>query len=178
MVLIRKAEYKDIPYVAKIYNAIHDAEEAGTMIIGWNRKVYPTVSTASAALSRGDLYVLELNGLICASAIINSIQVPEYSGAEWKYPAEENSVLVLHTLTVAPQYAGHGLGQTFVRFYEEEAKEKGKTILRMDTNEKNVRARRLYSKLGYREAGVVSCCFNGIPGVNLICLEKSLKESV
>ena len=44
----------------------------------------------------------------------------------------------------------------------------------MDTNEKNVRARALYAKLGYQEPGVVSCTFNGIPGVRLVCLEKKL----
>ena len=44
----------------------------------------------------------------------------------------------------------------------------------MDTNERNLAARRLYARLGYREAGVVGCTFNGIPGVRLVCLEKTL----
>ena len=35
----------------------------------------------------------------------------------------------------------------------------------MDTNEKNAAARRLYARLGYREAGIVPCVFNGIKGV-------------
>ena len=42
----------------------------------------------------------------------------------------------------------------------------------MDTNEKNAAARRLYARLGYREAGIVPCVFNGIKGVGLVCLEK------
>ena len=46
--------------------------------------------------------------------------------------------------------------------------------LRMDTNEKNAAARRLYARLGYKEIGVVDCEFNGIAGVHLVCLEKSL----
>ena len=44
----------------------------------------------------------------------------------------------------------------------------------MDTNAKNAAARRLYSRLGYREAGIVPCVFNGIPDVRLVCLEKKL----
>jgi len=32
----------------------------------------------------------------------------------------------------------------------------------------------LYKRLGYREAGIVPCVFNGIPDVMLVCLEKKL----
>lgn len=28
--------------------------------------------------------------------------------------------------------------------------------------------------LGWREAGIVPCSFNGLPGVQLVCLEKPL----
>ena len=47
----------------------------------------------------------------------------------------------------------------------------------MDTNERNAAARRLYAGLGYREAGIVPCTFNGIGGVQLVCLEKTLTNS-
>nr|WP_296093717.1 hypothetical protein [uncultured Dorea sp.] len=47
---------------------------------------------------------------------------------------------------------------------------------RMDTNERNTAARRLYKKLGYWEADIVSCVFNGIEGVQLVCLEKKLRK--
>ncbi|KXB66199.1 hypothetical protein HMPREF1863_01148 [Aedoeadaptatus coxii] len=44
--------------------------------------------------------------------------------------------------------------------------------MRLDTNAKNVRARRMYKTLGYREIGIVDTTFNGIPGVELVLLEK------
>ena len=44
------------------------------------------------------------------------------------------------------------------------------------TNEKNKKARALYNKIGYREAGVVPCIFNGIEGVPLVCLEKMAEK--
>ena len=44
----------------------------------------------------------------------------------------------------------------------------------MDTNVKNTRARKLYHTLGYEEVGIVQCIFNGIPNVQLVCLEKYL----
>ena len=44
----------------------------------------------------------------------------------------------------------------------------------MDTNVKNQAARRLCAQLGYREAGIVDCNFNGMPGIKRVCLEKTL----
>ena len=82
--------------------------------------------------------------------------------------------MVLHTLVVEPKSGGHGYGSAFVDFYEKHALEQGCPYLRMDTNEKNAAARRLYARLGYKEIGIVDCEFNGIAGVHLVCLEKSL----
>ena len=45
----------------------------------------------------------------------------------------------------------------------------------MDTNALNLPARRLYKHLGYREVGIVPTTFNGIPGVQLVLLEKHLE---
>ena len=50
----------------------------------------------------------------------------------------------------------------------------GCAYLRMDTQAINQGARRLYAGLGYRETGLVPCVFNGIPDVQLVCLEKKL----
>ena len=82
--------------------------------------------------------------------------------------------IFLHTLVVDPAAKGRGCGTEFVNFYEEMGKATARPFLRMDTNEKNRAARALYHKLGYREAGIVPCEFNGICGVGLVCLEKTL----
>lgn len=172
--MIRKAAEKDIGAVAEIYEHIHGEEEAGRASIGWVRGVYPTQDTAQAALARGDLYVCEENGEVTAAAIINAVQVPCYAGCPWQFDAEPDEVLVLHTLVVEPACSGRGTASRFVAFYEELARGLGCTVLRMDTNEKNRAARSLYKKLGYREAGIVLCEFNGILDVHLVCLEKKL----
>ena len=44
----------------------------------------------------------------------------------------------------------------------------------IDTNERNASARRLYARLGYKEVSIVPCNFNGIPHIQLVCLEKLL----
>ena len=165
---------QDIDAVAQIYEAVHDAEEAGALCIGWDRSVYPVRQTALAALAREDLFVEEEEGAVVAAAIINQTQVPEYALCSWEYPAQENEVMVLHTLVVDPQAKGRGYGSRFVDFYESYALEHGCRYLRMDTNERNASARALYRNLGYREVSIVPCAFNGIPGVQLVCLEKTL----
>lgn len=171
---IRKATRNDIIAVTAIYDAIHTEEEQGRAIIGWNRVIYPTQQTAEHALEECDLFVMEVEGEIVAAAIINQEQVPCYSSANWKHKVDDKQVMVLHTLTVHPQYTGCGYGKDFVDFYEHYALEHGCSCLRMDTNEKNCRARQMYAKLGYEEIDIVPTTFNGIEGVNLVCLEKIL----
>ena len=138
------------------------------------RGVYPTRATAQAALDAGELFVLESDGTVYAAGRINREQVPVYAEVPWAHDAAPEQVLVLHTLVVDPAAAGHGYGTQFVRFYEQYAREHGCPELRIDTNAKNANARRLYAYLGYREAGIAPCTFNGIDGVALVCLEKWL----
>jgi len=172
--IIRKAIETDISSVAAVYDAIHTAEEAGEAVIGWVRGVYPTEKTAEKAFERGDLFVLEDKESIAGAAIINQTQCDGYETGAWAYPAEAHEVMVLHTLVIHPAAAGRGFGKAFVGFYEEYARQSGCRYLRMDTNERNARARVMYKKLGYKEVGVIPTVFNGIEGVNLVLLEKKL----
>lgn len=173
--MIRKAEARDLDSIAAIFERIHDEEEAGRLTTGWIRRVYPVRATAEDALARGDLFVEEDGGRIAAAGIINQIQVPEYIDCSWEYDAPDEDVMVLHTLVVDPAAQGRGYARAFVRYYEEYAAAHGRPFLRMDTNERNVRAREIYARLGFREPGIVQCTFNGIPGVRLVCLEKRLE---
>ena len=171
---IRRANFADIDDIEKIYEHIHDGEEKGLTTIGWIRNIYPTRKTAEEALGRDDLFVMTEENRVVAVAIINQIQVDEYKYATWKHAAKDNEIMVLHGLAVDPLQKGKGYGRAFVAFYENYAKEHGCVALRMDTNVQNTRARRLYQSLGYEEIGVVKCVFNGIPNVQLVCLEKYL----
>ena len=175
---IRKAAWPDLPAVSGLYEAVHDLEEAGGARIGWKRGVYPTAATAEDALRRGDLYVLEDDaGILQGCAIINGRQMPAYAEGNWQYPAEDSRVLVLHTLVIHPRAMHRGYARAFVAAYERMAESMGMQALRMDTNAGNERARRLYASLGYREAGIIPCIFNGLPDVPLVLLEKTVERS-
>ena len=172
--MFRQATLSDREQIAAIYDHIHTEEEAGRATVGWVRGVYPTRQTALDAIQAGDMFVAEENGRLVATAKINQEQVPEYAEAAWTQDAPPEQVMVLHTLVVDPQAKGRGYGSRFVDFYASYALEHGCRYLRMDTNERNASARALYRNLGYREVSIVPCAFNGIPGVQLVCLEKTL----
>lgn len=174
--MIRKAEIRDLDAVDSLYREIHDAEAAGLITTGWIREIYPVRATAEAALARDDLFVLEEDGHILGSGIINQLQVDVYDGAPWKYPVPDDKVCVLHTLVISPAAQGKGYGREFIRYYETYARQHGCTELRIDTNERNLTARTMYSKYGYREIDIVPTTFNGIAGVNLVLLEKQIQD--
>ena len=159
--MFRRAVTGDLDQIAAIYDAIHTEEEAGRATIGWIRAIYPTRQTAADAIQAGDMYVAEEEGRIVADA-------------PWSRDETPDAVLVLHTLVVDPSYKGRGCATRFVHFYEDLGRKRNCTALRMDTNERNAAARSLYAGLGYQEVGIVSCDFNGIPGIRLVCLEKLL----
>ena len=170
---IRKATAADLDGIAALYEAIHDAEESGALTIGWKRGVYPTRSTAEAAIARGDLFVA-VEDRIVGAMVINQEQVDVYAAAPWEYPAADSEVMVLHTLTVLPEENGKGYGKAMMEYYEQYAAEHGCPYLRMDTNPLNTRARAFYKRLGFREISTGKTDFNGIGVVELLMLEKKL----
>ena len=171
---IRKATESDLTALTRLYDEVHTAEEEGRLTIGWNRKIYPTEQTARMALQRGDMFGMEAENRIVGCAIINRAQVEMYYGAKWRYEANDDEVMVLHTLVISPETSGKGYGKAFVRFYEEYAAHERCRYLRMDTNEINKTAKKMYKGMGYEEVDVVECTFNGLRGVHLVLLEKRL----
>ncbi|MBR5315463.1 MAG: GNAT family N-acetyltransferase [Firmicutes bacterium] len=172
--MIRLATEKDIKAIARIYEHIHTEEEAGILTIGWQRNIYPTEKTATDSIAKGDMFVCEKNGKIVAAAKINKDQVDVYADGKWEFSAPDEHVCVLHTLVVSPDVMSSGIGKEFLAFYEAYALKTGCPYLRIDTNERNERARHFYRKAGYKEIGIVPCVFNGLQGVNLVLLVKKL----
>lgn len=173
--VIRKATLADLKEITAIYDEIHEQEDQRLTVTGWIRNVYPTMETAKESIIQGDMFVA-VGEVIFAAATINQKQGDAYTKAFWKYKVSEAEVMVLHTLVVSPKAKGRGIGKSVIAFYEKYAVEHQCCYLRMDTNVKNTAARSLYKKLGYHEVGIVPCDFNGIEGVQLVCLEKKLNS--
>lgn len=178
--MIRKATREDLPAIVDIYNEIHDREAASQVTTGWLRGIYPVSKTAEDSIERGDMFVLvEEDDHIIGTGIINQIQVDVYAKGAWTHPAQDDEVMVLHTLIISKrrvkQQGRGGYGTEFLRFYEDYAKAHGCSSLRLDTNARNKAARAFYKKNGYQEIGIVPTTFNGIPGVDLVLIEKCIR---
>ncbi len=172
--LIKKATQLDLDGIAAIYSKIIASEHKKNTGIGWIANVYPTRETAAVALGREDLFAGFHDGRIVSSAIINKMQMPEYAGGKWQNIAPDNKIMVIHTLVTDPDFAGRGFGKKFILFYEDYAGRNGCNTLRLDTNARNAHARAFYARLGYTEAGIIACDFNGIKNIDLVLLEKRI----
>lgn len=170
---IRKATKNDTDAILSIYNKTHDLIEKGELSIGWQREIYPTIKTIEEGLKRDDLFVVEDDEVV-GTVIFNQIQVPEYYQAHWEYVAKDEEVMVMHTLVIDPDQKGKGYARNVLKFYEDYALEHNCHYLRIDTNAINKVARAMYKKHGYKEIDILPCVFNGIPNVNLVCIEKKL----
>ena len=172
--MIRKAVKDDIADIAAIYEKIVNCSDCLT---GWLSGVYPTADTALSALKNGELfvYVDNLTGSVRGSCILNKKQSSVYTLGSWRYPAADDGVMVLHTITVDPEYAGKGIGDALMDFYEGYAKKSGCSVLRFNANINNTPARKLYEKHGCIEAGTIRKDLNGLPEAVYVLYEKKLK---
>lgn len=173
--MIRKAKLQDIEEVEKSYVELllHEKEHGAYTV--WKLGVYPTRSTAEKGLADGSLYVMEQEGEICASMLIDQVQPEEYRDISWKYCAKEEEVLVVHLLCVRPSRAGRGIGKEMIAFAAEEGKRRKCRAIRLDTGQQNKPAASLYGKMGFELAGTSSMAIGGlISHKNHLFFEKAL----
>lgn len=171
---IRKAVPADIEAIVDIYANIFKEDAKAGKVVGWRAGIYPTIATAEEGLRDQDLFVMEETGKIVATMRINHRQGNSYKHCKWKYEADAQEVMALHTLGVDPAAKGRGIGRQMVQFYEKYALEQQAPYLRIDTNVKNKRARGLYTSLGYEERDTFAWVMNDIHLMDLILLEKKL----
>lgn len=171
--MIRKAAAEDISFVEEIYNEITSNEEI-IKFTQWMKGLYPTVLTAQKSFEEGALFVSENDGVITGTVILNHEQPEEYKKLKWSIEAEGEKVLVIHTLCIKPSFSKMGLGQKFIIFAENYAKELGCTAIRLDTNDKNIPGAKLYKKMGYTHVGNADFNFQGLKYQNLKCFDKVL----
>lgn len=160
--MIRKAEQQDIDAVDAIYTEILLYEETHTKYTVFELGVYPTKQIAEKALAEGALFVMERDGVLCASIIANQVQSAEYQDVHWQCDAAPEDVMVIHLLCVSPTSAGQGVGTEMVQFIVNLAKEKRCRVVRLDTGSQNIPAVSLYQKLGFKIADTATMAIGGI----------------
>ena len=175
--MIRKAERADIAAVAASYRELFAYEEAHGKQTNWVPGLYPSENTAQTAWKTGTLYVLEENGVLGGSMILNHIQPPEYRMIDWHCTAEAAKVLVLHTLCIAPSQKGKGYGRQCIEFAMQYAAQIGCKAVRLDTWAENHPAASLYEKAGFRLAGTAPMLLQGTIQEQQIFFEREVKTA-
>jgi N-alpha-acetyltransferase 60 len=169
--VIRKAHVTDIAAIADTYTALLTYEQHNGGHSNWKLGVYPTIAVPQAKVPTGTIYVLEEDGEVCASMVLNHDQALEYAQIDWQYPGEGDQVLVIHTLCIPPQKSGRGYGRQMVECAKRFAEETGCTTVRIDTYIHNEPAKRLYLKNGFRIAGCGHALLQGLIEEELVYLE-------
>jgi len=159
--MIRKATLKDIDQVENGYTELLLYEQEHQAYTVWQLGVYPTRKVAEDAFQNNELYVMDEDGDIYASVIVNQVQPQEYQQIHWKYDVLPHQVLVIHLLCVRPSKAGKGIGKKMVNFVIEEGKRLGCQTVRLDTGSQNKPAIALYEKMGFELVGKTKMAIGG-----------------
>lgn len=69
------------------------------------------------------------------------------------WPADEKRAGYVHGLMIDRSHAGRRLGEQLLGWAEAHAAAAGATVVRLDCVDRNVRLRRYYAELGFREVG-------------------------
>ena len=92
---------------------------------------------------------------------------------------EEDNSYYISGMAVFPQYRGNGIGKQFLKKAEEDAKAQGLDKLSLIVFEKNLGARMLYERTGYKETNSEPVVPHPLIHftVNALLLVKSLKKT-
>ena len=166
---ILQGNKEDIEQIAELYDAVNDYLESHINYPGWRKGIYPVKENAQEGIEEGTLYVLWADGKVAGSVIVNQFQEKGYETVAWKQEAKTEEVAVIHTFLVHPDFLGRGFGKNLLEFSEEKAREQKRAVIRLDVNEKNTPAIKLYRKLGYCFAGKADLGYGeyGIPWFEL-----------
>lgn len=146
---IEKAVLRDADEVGRLYDSLNDHLMATVNYPGWKKGLYPVREDAERAVAEGTLFVLREGGQIAGTVILSHREEKGYAQAPWGVELEPEQVLVVHTLAVHPQHLGRGAGRRLMEFAIAYARTQGMRAVRLDVNQRNIPAIRLYESLGF-----------------------------
>lgn len=171
---VRLITEKDLNDVENLYEKIIEYLDKNNLNFGWKKGIYPNRQLAETSLIEKDLFVLEVDGNIAGTIILNTKQAENYKKGDWKIKANTDKILVVHTLAIHPDYLKQGIGSKLMNFSQNYGLNKGMEVIRLDTVMDNLPAIRLYEKLGYSKAGIIDLDFKLFPVKPVILFELKL----
>ena len=117
---------------------------------------YPTREIISSDIAGDVNYIVELNGVVVATAVISFAGEPTYSDIKGRGWLNENSYAVVHRIAVADECRRKGVAKEVLHFTEELCAERGVCDVRIDTHRDNRAMRSLLKKMGYTHCGRIT----------------------
>ncbi|MDP4125865.1 MAG: GNAT family N-acetyltransferase [Bacillota bacterium] len=149
--MMRKAKLQDIDKIMDIIR-MTIIEMHSYNNYQWDEN-YPQEKDFIADINEGNLYVSERDGKLVAFICVNQVEPDEYKGLDWTSKREG---MVIHRMSVHPEYRRNGIGFKLMNFAETLAHNKNISYLKTDTNSMNEKMQALFLKCGYKDIGVIS----------------------
>jgi GNAT superfamily N-acetyltransferase len=131
---------------------------------------YPTAEVFLKDVANKELWVAEEQGVMLGAAAITTEQYPEYASLGWNI---DEPAIIVHRLVIDPEHRRKGAAVALMQHAEVVARERGIFVLRVDTNDQNPAAQKLFLKFNYiRLSGELRLDFR--PGLVFIGYEKRL----
>jgi ribosomal protein S18 acetylase RimI-like enzyme len=166
---IRLATINDVGPIMELIKAVVPLmRSAGNF--QWD-DTYPNAEVFAADIELGQLWVAEIESEIAGVTAITTDQQAEYANVGMDIT---QTAIVTHRLAVNTNFRGKGIAEALLKQAEVVAKEKGISILRIDTNSNNKATRQLFPKSGYEFMGEISLHFR--PNLRFYCYEKLLSD--
>lgn len=146
---------RDLDELEKIYNDVNDYLQQGINYPGWLKGIYPVREDAEIGIMENTLFTLKVGGNIAGSIILNHKHEKAYDQVTWELEADDNQVLIVHTLLVHPDFMKQGISQKLMDFAKDYAIQKTVRSIRLDVAIQNTPAISLYEKCGYKYIGLV-----------------------
>lgn len=154
--MMKLIEENEIDKVDALYqNAISYIEKEEINYCTWVRDAYPIRQMVVDGFLRQDMFVCYEGSKVAGSIVLNKIPHPSYENAFWQIPVNRENTLIVHTLLVEPEFYRQGIAKKMLSFAEEFAKQNNCSVIRLDTANINIPAKKLYESIGYTQAGLI-----------------------
>lgn len=164
--MLRIAVLDDIPQIMDIITKTI-LEMHSYQNYQWDEN-YPQARDFQEDIVAGDLYIIERDANLVAFVCVNKIEPAEYADLEW---SSSQQGMVIHRMSVHPDYRRTGLGVELMKFAETLARSNHIPYIKTDTNFKNEKMKTLFAKCDYKFIGQINFSDKDTP---FYCYEKIL----
>ncbi len=164
--MFRQAVTKDIESITELLNGAKKRMRLDGLEQWADEDGYPNREIVESDISKGEMYVIELDNQIAAVCAINDDFYDSYP-----QKVDESLSRALHRIAVNENFLGQGVGKLIYKESEEEIKRMGYKTVIVDTYTQNVKMCSLIKAVGYEEVGEFPL-FDDLP--NWVMFKKEL----